>query len=72
MQVYIEGLAKQQGSSIEEATTNYFKQREPTSLIQRFIKPEEIAATALFLASEGAAAVNGAAIRCEGGLIAHV
>eukprot|EP00878_Enallax_costatus_P037211 GHUV01042017.1.p1 GENE.GHUV01042017.1~~GHUV01042017.1.p1 ORF type:complete len:197 (+),score=33.42 GHUV01042017.1:786-1376(+) len=72
VQGYIEGLAKKEGTSIEEATTNYFKQREPTSLIQRFIKPEEVAATALFLASEGAAAINGAAVRCEGGLVAHV
>lgn len=71
VQTYIEGLAQQQGISVEEATTGYFKQREPTSLIQRFIKPSEVAATALFLVSEGASAINGAALRCEGGLVAH-
>jgi NAD(P)-dependent dehydrogenase (short-subunit alcohol dehydrogenase family) len=72
VEVYIQGLAKQTGVSVEDATTNYFKQREPTSLLQRFIQPAEVAAAAAFLVSEGGAAVNGAAVRCEGGLISHV
>lgn len=72
VQTFVEGLAKQENTTITDATINYFKQREPTSLLQRFIQPSEVAATAVFLASKGAAATNGAAIRCEGGLISHV
>jgi NAD(P)-dependent dehydrogenase (short-subunit alcohol dehydrogenase family) len=72
VQTYIQGLAAQQGTSVEVATADYFKRREPTSIVGRFITPQEVAAAAAFLASEGAGAVNGSALRCEGGLLSHV
>lgn len=72
VQAYIEKLAKSQNISVEAATTSYFQQREPTSLIQRFIDPKEVAATVVFLTSEGAAAINGASVRCDGGLLAYI
>lgn len=59
------------GMTSEEAVASYFKEREPDSLLQRFIQPSEVAAPVLFLATEGAAAINGAAVRVEGGVIRH-
>lgn len=40
-----------------------------TSLLQRFIEPREIADLALFLASPLSSAINGAALRADGGVL---
>ncbi|ROS30434.1 SDR family NAD(P)-dependent oxidoreductase [Cellulomonas sp. PhB150] len=41
----------------------------PTTLLQRFIEPSEIANLALYLASPLSAATNGAALRADGGVL---
>lgn len=64
---YFDGLAKQEDRPLDEVLSSYFKEHEPTSLIQRFATAEEIADAALFLAQNGA--VNGSALRAEGGII---
>lgn len=64
---YFEGLSKEEGKPVEELLKNYFSEHEPTSLIQRFIRVEEVADAAVFLAGNGA--VNGSALRVEGGII---
>eukprot|EP01087_Luapelamoeba_hula_P013685 TRINITY_DN3922_c0_g1_i2.p1 TRINITY_DN3922_c0_g1~~TRINITY_DN3922_c0_g1_i2.p1 ORF type:complete len:288 (+),score=62.75 TRINITY_DN3922_c0_g1_i2:41-865(+) len=69
---YIRGLAKQQGKGEEETKSDYFKSVEPTSLLGRFIQPEEIANTVAFLASDISACVSGTAVRAEGGIIRHI
>lgn len=56
----------------EEAEKRFIADNRPTSLIQRFIKPEEIGDTVAFLSSPRAAAINGAAIRVEGGLVRSI
>jgi len=66
---YIQGLAKEKNQEVEETKVNYFKEVEPTSLLQRFIKPEEVSDVVVFLASEASAAINGSSVRCEGGII---
>lgn len=67
VEAYFEGLAKEENKPVQTLLDNYFKEHEPTSLIQRFITVDEIADAALFLAGNGA--VNGSALRCEGGII---
>jgi len=59
------------GASVtdEEREAEFFRRIKPTSLIQRFIRPEEIAATAVFIASPFSSATNGAAIKAEGGIV---
>jgi len=69
---YIEGIAKQKGESKEETKVNYFKEIEPTSLLQRFIDPEEVANTVVFLSSDVSACITGASIRAEGGILRHI
>lgn len=64
---YYEGLAQQEGRSVADVSHDYFRKHEPSSLLQRFLDPAEVADAILFLA--GNPGVNGAAQRIEGGII---
>jgi NAD(P)-dependent dehydrogenase (short-subunit alcohol dehydrogenase family) len=69
----IDGLMLQGlGATKDEATANYFKNREPTSLLQRFLTVEEVANVAVFLASDLSSGINGAAQLVEGGIIRSI
>lgn len=70
VETYFEGLAADEGKPAQELIDNYFKEHEPTSLIQRFITVEEVAQAVLFLATNGA--VNGSAQRVEGGIVRSI
>ena len=48
------------------------RENRPTSLIERLIDPAEVADFVAFLCSPRAAAVNGAALRVDGGLVRSV
>ena len=69
---FVKGIAQQSGVSEEQATADYFKTREPTSLIQRFLSVEEISSVATFLASDKSSGINGCSQRVEGGVIRAV
>jgi len=62
-------MAQQRNVSLEEIEKIFFNDLRPNSLLRRFITEEEIANLVLYLASPGSAATNGAAFRCEGGLL---
>ena len=64
---YMSGLAKEEGKPVDELIANYFRDHEPSSLIQRYVTVEEVADGAVFLARNGA--VNGSALRVEGGIL---
>lgn len=73
VKVYMEGFAKEKGiPSFDEAVAAYFKEYETTSLLQRFLTPEEVANTVLFLGSELGNGVNGHAQQACGGIIRHI
>ena len=55
-----------------EAQRKFMRENRPTSLIQRLSEPEEIADFVTFLASRRASAVNGAALKVDGGMIRSV
>jgi 3-oxoacyl-[acyl-carrier protein] reductase len=44
----------------------------PTSLAQRFLNPAEVAEAVAFLVSPLASAINGSAMRVDGGLLKSV
>jgi NAD(P)-dependent dehydrogenase (short-subunit alcohol dehydrogenase family) len=46
--------------------------QRPASLIQRMSEPTEIASLVAYLASPLSAAINGAALRAEGGLVTTI
>ncbi|MFP8968543.1 SDR family NAD(P)-dependent oxidoreductase [Pokkaliibacter sp. CJK22405] len=66
---FLEKMAKDQGTSVEEAGANFVKEHRPTSLIERFASVEEVANLSVYLASEQASATTGAAMRVDGGVV---
>jgi 3-oxoacyl-[acyl-carrier protein] reductase len=57
------------GAPVEEAERRFVAENRPTSLIQRLIRPEEVGDFVTFVASPRASAVNGAALRVDGGIV---
>ncbi|HYC35307.1 MAG TPA: 3-hydroxybutyrate dehydrogenase [Usitatibacter sp.] len=68
VQKQIEDRAREAGVSEERAAKEIILAPQPT---KRFVTVEQIAATALFLASDGAAEVNGTSISVDGGWTAR-
>jgi len=66
---FIGELAEKQKKSNKEVERDYFTETRPLSLLQRFISPNEVANTVLYVSSGLAAATNGAAIRVDGGIL---
>ncbi|AJS60200.1 SDR family NAD(P)-dependent oxidoreductase [Paenibacillus sp. IHBB 10380] len=58
--------------TIQEAEKRFMNENRPTSIIQRLIRPEEIANLVTFLSSPLSSAINGSAMRIDGGLVRSV
>ena len=56
----------------EEAERKFVVQNRPSSLIQRLIDPAEIGDAVAFVCSPRASAINGAAIRVDGGIVRNI
>ena len=69
---FVESMAKQQNVSKEEVEKQFFEKVRPSSLLKRFETTDEVAAVVAFVASTQAAAINGAAVRAEGGVIQSI
>ncbi len=66
---FFDKLAAQQGLSFDEAAAAFFANARPTSLLRRFIQPEEVASMVAYICSPKSAATNGAALRVDGGVV---
>ena len=60
------------GETPENAERRFMRENRPTSLIERLIHPREIADFVTYLSSPRASALNGAALRVDGGLVRSV
>jgi NAD(P)-dependent dehydrogenase (short-subunit alcohol dehydrogenase family) len=69
---FVSELAAEQGVSPEEVERAFFEKMRPTSLIRRFAQPAEVAALVAFVATPAAAAITGAALRVEGGVLKSI
>jgi 3-oxoacyl-[acyl-carrier protein] reductase len=56
----------------ENAERRFMRENRPTSLIERLITPQEIADFVAFVSSPLASAINGTALRVDGGLVRSV
>ena len=65
-------LSKQTGSTPKEFEQQFFRTALPSSLLQRFILPSEVAALVTFVCSPAASAVNGAALRVDSGVVRSI
>jgi len=70
VEAYFGGLAEQKGENLDTIVDNYFNSDEPTSLIQRFVRPDEVARMIVTISASTAS--NGAAHRIEGGIIRSI
>lgn len=69
---FIQSLATEQNTSLEQIEKEFFAKTRPSSLIQRFATTEEVAALVAFVASPRSSATNGAALRVDGGVVRSI
>src|ERR1035437_6034530 len=69
---FVATLAKEQGTTPQEFEKQFFRDVRPSSLLKRFIQPEEVAQVVVFVWSPEAAAINGCAVRADGGVVKSV
>ena len=69
---FIQDVFDDESLTPEAAEQKFMAENRPTSLIQRLIRPKEIANAAVFLCSPLASVFNGSAVRADGGLVRSV
>lgn len=69
VEVFLAKAAPGLGKTVDELRGDYFRTTGASSLLQRWATPGEIAAQVVFLCSERASAINGAAQRADGGIV---
>jgi len=69
---FIDNLARNQGKSVADIEQGFFEHARPTSLLKRFIKPDEVADVVAFVCSREASAITGAPIRVDGGVVLSI
>jgi NAD(P)-dependent dehydrogenase (short-subunit alcohol dehydrogenase family) len=66
---FVSKLAFERSMNAAEFEKEFFKTARPTSILKRFIEPDEIANVVAFVCSPLASAINGAAVRADGGVV---
>jgi len=62
-------MAKAQNKTSKQVETEFFQHVRPTSLLKRFITPQEVGSFVAYVASPLASATTGAALRVDGGVV---
>jgi len=66
---FVSQLAASSGKSPAEVERDFFRTARPSSVIQRFATPAEVAALVAYVCSTQASATTGAALRVDGGVV---
>lgn len=69
---FVEEVAESRNITHHQVEADFFKTVRPSSLIQRFETSDEVGAFVAFICSTHAAAINGASLRVEGGVIRSI
>ena len=72
VEIFIEKIAKEKGTTTKDLKENLIKDLRPSSLIQRFAEVEEVAHMAAFISSPLASLTNGSAVKVEGGIVNQI
>jgi NAD(P)-dependent dehydrogenase (short-subunit alcohol dehydrogenase family) len=65
-------MARTKNVTPEKIEKEFFRSARPSSLLQRFATTDEVAALVTFVASPLSSAINGAALRVEGGVVRSI
>jgi NAD(P)-dependent dehydrogenase (short-subunit alcohol dehydrogenase family) len=66
---FVDRLAQGQKTDRSAIEQEFFSHARPSSILQRFATPEEVAAVVAFVCSPLASAVNGTSLRADGGVV---
>jgi NAD(P)-dependent dehydrogenase (short-subunit alcohol dehydrogenase family) len=69
---FVAGLAAQERKTPAEMEREFFRTARPSSVIQRFATPAEVAAMIGYVCSAAASATTGAALRVDGGVVRSI
>ncbi len=71
-QAFVADLAKKKNISPKEFEKQFFQHARPSSLLQRFETPQEVANLVAFVCSPLSSATNGASLRVDGGVVRSI
>jgi NAD(P)-dependent dehydrogenase (short-subunit alcohol dehydrogenase family) len=66
---FVDSMAKAHNKTFAQIQDEFFQHVRPTSLLKRFITPEEVGSFVAYVASPLASAITGAALRVDGGVV---
>jgi NAD(P)-dependent dehydrogenase (short-subunit alcohol dehydrogenase family) len=66
---FVSQMAEARGIDFKAMEQEFFSTARPSSLLQRFASPDEVAAMIVYVCSGVASATNGAALRVDGGVV---
>jgi NAD(P)-dependent dehydrogenase (short-subunit alcohol dehydrogenase family) len=69
---FVDRLASERCIDRGALEREFFQKARPSSLLRRFARPEEVAAVVAFVCSPLASAINGAAVRADGGVVRSI
>jgi len=69
---FVGNLARDTGTDRQSIERNFFEKVRPTSLLRRFATTDEVGAVVAFVCSPLASAINGTALRADGGVVRSI
>jgi NAD(P)-dependent dehydrogenase (short-subunit alcohol dehydrogenase family) len=69
---FVDRLASEKGVGRDAFEREFFQNARPSSILQRFATPEEVASVVTFVCSPLASAINGSSVRADGGVIRSI
>ncbi len=69
---FVARAAAEANKTKAEFEAEFFRTMRPSSLLQRFARPDEVAALVVFLCSPLSSATNGSAVRADGGVVRSI
>ena len=69
---FVGQMAEAQGLSESEMEDEFFRSARPSSLLGRFIEPDEVATLIAYVVSPLSSATNGASLRADGGVVRSI